>query len=267
MSDETTRNNWKYTISSQNSQRSNNTCLIIGGAGCLSIILLIIIVVALMYSGAKTVVSTLVDQFTDAQPVPLPEVTLDQNQIDSALKRWDDFKNALVQDQPAEVLTLTSDDVNALINHHPDWTVLKGQAHVSFAGSNLEAQVSVSLEPFTVIPLFGKYVKGRYFNGKATFDVFVRNGLLFLTVQRAEVKGKEIPPEAVAELRQKNLAEDVRKNPNTAAILDRVERLEIKDGKAVIVPKKVLGGAESVSPAESTPTPEESVAAGQPALN
>jgi len=234
----------------------------VGGIGCLAVIFLVIIVAALLYSGTKTVVSTLVEQFTDVAPASMPEVVLTAEEVDSAMRRWDEFKNALLQNQPAPTLVLTSNDINALIKNHPDWAIVKDQAYVNIEGDKVQAQVSVSLEPFSTIPLFGKYVKGRYFNGKATVDVFVRNGMLFVTVEGAEVKGRALPPEAIAELRQKNIAEDIRQNPNIAAILDRVERLEVADGKITIVPK--IASVQTNSPGASEQEPVQEPAASTP---
>lgn len=254
----------RFPEQSQRPSRGNNTCLIVGGIGCLAIVFLVIIVAALLYSGTKTVVSTLVEQFTDVAPAPMPDVALAPEEIDSAVQRWNEFKNALLQNQPAPTLVLTSNDVNALIRNHPDWAMVKDQAYVSVEGDKLQAQLSVSLEPFATIPLFGKYVKGRYFNGKATMDVFVRNGMLFVTVEGAEVKGRALPPEAIAELRQKNIAEDVRQNPNIAAILDRVERLEVADGKITIIPKNRADLINAPGASEQQPVQEPAPSAAEP---
>lgn len=237
-----------------------NTCLIIGGIGCLFLILILVVLGVVGYFGAQSLVANLVDQFTETSPVPLPALVLPQDRIDSAMRRYDEFKAALTSGQPIPPLELTADDANALIQNHPDWAMIKDQAHVTFEDDKVQAQVSVSLEPFAAVPLFGKYVKGRYFNGSATFDVFVRNGLLFLTLHSAVVKDRALPPEAIAELRQQNLAKDIRQNPDIAAMLDRIERLEVSGGVLTIVPKD---GASDVSAPpgleEPAPAPLEAI--------
>jgi len=85
-------------------------------------------------------------------------------------------------------LTLTSDEINALIATDPDLQPLKGKLYVTLENEHIKGQLSVSMDE-AGLPMF----RGRYLNGSGTFSLSLRNGILRLTAQEIAVKGKPLP--------------------------------------------------------------------------
>src|SRR5437016_11257771 len=71
-------------------------------------------------------------------PVPVPEFSASDNQIQSVRERWQDFEQKTRAGQPAEI-ELTPDDINILIATNRD---ARGKVFVSIDGSQLHLQVS-----------------------------------------------------------------------------------------------------------------------------
>ena len=140
--------------------------------------------------------------------------------------RVDAFREALDSGKPTEPLVLDSDDINVLIADNPD---LRDKVHVDLEGDKVKGQVSFPLEGIG-LPAF----KGRYLNGKATLKVSLEDGFLRVTLDALEVKGKPVPATFIDQLRTKNLAEDVSRNPENAEAIRKLESIQVEDGKVII---------------------------------
>ncbi len=119
-------------------------------------------------------------------------------------------------------------------------------------GDTLKGQVSLPLDKIGLPGL-----KGRYFNGKATFHASLRDGVLVVTAESGEVNGRPLSEQFLAGIRGKNLAEDATKNPDNAALLAKLESVQVKDGKIIITPKpkgeRGPQGAKKGEPSEDRP--------------
>ncbi len=219
---------------------TGRTCFIIGAVGCLSLTVVGVILVVILFFTFRSLIGTVVEEFTDTQPVELPQVTLTQAEMSEVRDRVERFKQALRDGVPAEPLVLSGEEITAWVQTDPAWAPLKGKIYFSIEGDNLRGQVSVPLDALKDFPMIGGKVQGRYFNGSATFDVFLTGGILYVHLVDAEVKGKTIPEEARAPLRAENLAQDLQVNqPEIAELVGKLERIEIKDGLMTLVPKAV----------------------------
>ena len=74
-------------------------------------------------------------------PVPVPEFTASDKQIQTVHERWQDFEQKTRAGQPAEI-ELTADDINTLIATNQD---MRGKIFVSIDGEQLAFQTSVPL--------------------------------------------------------------------------------------------------------------------------
>ncbi|MBN2309426.1 MAG: hypothetical protein JXR94_10675 [Candidatus Hydrogenedentes bacterium] len=229
---------------------AGRNCVVAGVIGCLTIMVVFIVVGVFAYVGIKRAVSGLVDAYTDTVPVTLPEVEIADEDLQALRARVDGFKAALGNGTATEPLVLTADDINALIQNHPDWEDLKGKAYVSIEGQQVRGEVSIPLEGL---------VAGRYLNGSATFDVFLRNGILYVQLMAAEVKGKALPEDFVSGLRSENLAEAVAQDPTMAPAIRRIESIAINNGAITITPKVEPAGASEV-PIESVEITDDTTA-------
>src|SRR5207244_677439 len=132
-------------------------------------------------------------------------------------------------------LALTSDEINALIATDPDLQPLKGKLYVTLENDHIKGQLSVSMDE-AGLPMF----RGRYLNGSGTLSLSLRTGILRLTAQEIAIKGKPLPDLYMQDIRKQNLARNINNNPRASVALDRLDSIEVKDGKLIIVPKKNL---------------------------
>ncbi len=237
-----------------------NTCLIAGAIGCLVVIALVVLVVVGGFFAVKGVITSMVDEYTETAPVELPAVAISDEELEALQARAAAFTKAVKGEgetaaepvsgaaegpevteiaeggageaaAPAEPLVLSERDINALIQHDPEWQALKGKVYVSIEDGLVKGEVSFPLDELEF-----EMVKGRYFNGSATFSVQLRNGVLFVTVDSATLKGSPVPEEFMAGLRAENLAKNMQQDPELREFLDKLERIEVEDGTITITP-------------------------------
>ena len=185
------------------------------------------------------------EKYTDDEPIDLPVVEMEREELDALIDRVDAFEQGLRDDEPVEALVLTQKDLNALFQHHPELTHFAGRVYVTIEEDDvLTGQVSVPLDFF---PGLG----GRYFNGSATFDAAIEDGRFTVFVVSATLKGEPVPETFMDGLRGENLAKDLHSDPDTKELIDKIERLEIKDGTITITPANLKKAPAEGAAAES----------------
>jgi hypothetical protein len=202
---------------------------------------LLIIALAIVSYVVYRAISQAIEQYTSTAPVELPKVQLTPEQREAVKQRVETFRKQVEQGTATEPLVLDSDDLNALIEENPDF---KGRVFVHVEGEKLKAKVSWPLDVFDIGML-----RGRYLNGEADLKASLSDGVLLVTLDSFEVNGRRPPDQFLDELRQQNLAKDAYKNPKNAELIRRFERLEIKDGKIILTPRR--GRKEGPSPGKS----------------
>jgi len=202
------------------------TCFIIG---CSFLLLLCVISGVALYIGVKGAINKYVQEYTEEQPRPLPRVERSEEEIDAVIERADRFTEAVSKGEPISPLVLSSEDINTLIQYHPKWKDLNDIVYVSIEDDKIRGEISLPLEKVSPF-LF----RGRYLNGSAAFTTYLMNGRLFVFLESAEVKGKAIPEPLIQEISKENLAKDVGENPETAAVLENLESIEVADGQLTL---------------------------------
>ena len=200
--------------------------------GCITGLVLLVLLLGGLLIGihyAKKAISGLVNEYTDTQPMTLPTVQMSQAETDK-LKA---FEQAVRAQRPTEPLVLTADEINALIASSPDQKSLKGKFYVSFDDSRVKGQLSLPLQE-----IGWKMVKGRYLNGRGTFNVSLQHGVLSVAPQTIEVKGKPVPDMYMQAIRNQNFAAALTNQPNATALLQGLQDIHVKDGKLIVVPKE-----------------------------
>ncbi|WP_158633705.1 hypothetical protein [Tautonia sociabilis] len=201
--------------------------------GCLITGILFLVIVALIIASAVLGRNWLINKARDLSepnPAELPEIQLTDEERQQVLDRWAEFEQALEEGR-ADEIALDSDAFNVIVQQEePD---AKGRAYFSIEGDELKGQVSLPVDAFGEM-LMTDRLAGRYFNASGTFNLFLRDGLLFLQLQEAEVKGEPVPEQIMNELRGQNLAENMAKDPEQRAFFSKFERIEIKDGKIIL---------------------------------
>ena len=104
---------------------------------------------------------------------------------------------------------------------------MKGKIHVRIENGLVAGDVSV---PTDAIP----GGKGRYFNGSATFDVSMDEGVLIVTLADADVNGQPVPAQVLEAMARENLAKDMYKDPEVAKALKRIDSVEVADDLIIL---------------------------------
>jgi hypothetical protein len=153
-------------------------------------------------------------------PVPIPEFSGSDLQIEKVEERWRDFEQKTRAAQPAEIV-LTADDINAMIASHRK---TRGKAFVTIEGNQLRVQAS-----FPFGELLGR--PGYYFNGEATVESKGAEPLDNLQLNRLVVNGEQVPQDLLDwKYRSRRLRDYLADVRNTYDI----GTVEIRDGKVII---------------------------------
>ena len=190
--------------------------------GCL-IMLILVVVVAGLFSFGMYKLYKKAYEYTSNQSMQLPDLKITDAEIQQVKKKFETFSQAL-KNKKAENLKLTERELNALVSASPEF---KGKVHFSIEGDQIKGKVSIPLDQF---PGF----TGRYFNASADFAASLEGGLLFVTLQNASVKGKNVPEAIMEKVRQENLAKDLYKNKENVEMIRRFKSIKIQDGAIVI---------------------------------
>ena len=199
--------------------------------GCLASSLLLAVVLVAALIGLRYAKKMFTD-FTDTQPLVLPQVQLSPTEMDSLQRRLETFRETVRKGEPTGPLTLTQDEINALIATDPDMKPLKGKLYVLLEGSELKAQVSLPMDQLG-LPVF----QGRYLNGTGTFDLAFHNGVIRLSPRSFVVKGKPVPDVYMDKARKQNLASDMNQDARAKAAMERLQEIKVQENKLMIVPK------------------------------
>lgn len=214
------------------SEEKKSGCLKYLACGCIIIVIMSVIAAVVVFFCFKSVVSGVAGKYTEKTSRPLSAPSASQQEIDTVVKRANDFKDAIRQDQPASELVLSANDINILINSHPELSRIAGKISVEMEGDKISGQLSVPLGELSSM------FKGQYLNGSAVFRTSMEFGRLMVFADSIEVRGEKVPESFMKSFSAGNLAEKANSDPKIAPILQKIESISVKDGKLYIVPKK-----------------------------
>jgi hypothetical protein len=123
--------------------------------------------------------------------------------------------------------------LNALIETDPAFGALKNHLFVSITNAQLGAQISFPAEDLGLVKL-----RGRYVNATGIFHVAIVTNELQITAESLSVRGEPLPRNIMKEVAAENLADRFNRDPKAAAGLKKIQSIEVKDGKLIVVPKK-----------------------------
>ena len=153
-------------------------------------------------------------------PVPVPEFTGSDTQIQNVRERWQDFEQKTRAGQAAEI-ELTADDINALIAANRD---ARGKVFASINGNQLRLQASIPLGEVLGRP-------GYYFNGDITVEFKGPESLDNPQLNRIVVNGEQVPSDLLNwKYRSRRLREYLADYRNEYDI----GTVEVRDGKLIL---------------------------------
>ena len=199
--------------------------------GCLSVIVLLAIFAAVAYYFLLQTSDDLVESYTSPAPLDLSDVETKQEETLSVIERLRGFITTLEQGEATGSLSLSADDINALLQNEELLHGLKGMAHVTIQDDLLRADISVPLG------LFNERFEGRYLNGTGELTVEMKDDRLRVTIDRLEVGGRDLPREIMNEIRRNNLVDALYDEPSLEEFLLLIKSVKIEDGRLVIQPK------------------------------
>lgn len=203
--------------------------------GCFTSVILLMLVIAAAGYGIWKARQYALD-FTDTKPLEFAALDVDQDTLSAISKKIETFKNTVAQGQDAATLTLTDQEVNALLASSPNGKELARMVRVTFQDNRAVGMISLPLEKMLSSEKM-TMVKGRYLNGSATLKISAQDGTLSLVIESLEVRGKSLPDMIMKELRQTNLAEKIRIDPEQQNFWRQIQGIEIRDGQIVITAK------------------------------
>lgn len=174
-----------------------------GGCGCLVIaVIAVVAFVIIMKPKVTGLIEKEVAQYVATEPTELPPVVADSEKIDAVIVRFDRFRSALDEGKTGQQLELTSEEVNILIAHHPQFSDVADRARVKLDGERITAAVSIPLD--AAIPIVG----GRFLNGSAECTLTMKDGVPSLFIEQVMVNGMPLKQTLMTEIRKQNLLED-----------------------------------------------------------
>lgn len=197
--------------------------------GCLSLVIVALLVVTvgiLGYFLIKRTTAGWVRDYTDAGPVKLERVEYSREQTDLLQRKAAEFQRALEMGTNVIELTLTADDLNALISTQPK---LKDMLLVRIDNDQVRGDISMPLTDLGPVKL-----GGRYLNASVFFNVVLTNGVLDIRLRDVMVKDKPLPSMVLSELRKNNLALEFQKDPKTASDIAKYDAIQITNGAVVL---------------------------------
>ena len=198
--------------------------------GCVSLFCFAVLVAIAGFFVVRYQIEQVRENYTAAEPAILPEVEISDADLESLFARYDTFRAESDGDEEPEPLELTQNEVNALIQRHPDFDDLNGHVFVTIEEDEITGDVTFPLEG---IPMFG----GRHFNGTGTFDINLEDGRLTVYLEQASVKGEPLPEMFMTEMRNQNLSQDARNNPDFRDMLDKIDEILVEGGVLTITRK------------------------------
>lgn len=187
--------------------------------------------------GIDKVVTT-IEQYSETSPMALPQSTMadaDYRQLEQRIATWN---GADAGAGATPQLSLSSDDVNALIARDPAWQMLRDKVYVTMVDGRVQAQVALPLDGMAgEIPGFSR-LKNRFVNADVALQVSLAGDRVAATLSSVRIKGEEMPAEFMAGLRSENLLERMA-GPNLERLKERIESFHV-DGDKLVIVKKTL---------------------------
>jgi hypothetical protein len=207
------------------------------GCGCVLVLVVFLLFGGLMGGGIYMVGKGL-NVMSSASPAAIPPFTGGEDVYDGAQKKITQFNQDLSASKTS-TLTLSSDEVNAVLDHNVDLKKSQAELLITLTGDQARVQTSVASNK---VPGANFVVKDRYFNLDGTtglsFDAETKQ--IVFEFRKLQVGAVPIPANALPTyqtLCSQILNQKLRENAALANVLQNAKDVSIKDGQFVIETK------------------------------
>jgi len=207
------------------------------GCGC-ALVLVAVLLIAGLIGGGIYMVNKGLNAMSSPVAVAIPPFTGGEDVYDGAEKKIAQFNQDLSASKTS-TLTLSSDEVNAVISHDVNLQQSQTQLAITLTGDEARVQVSV---PSNHVPYADLAVKDRYFNldGTTGLSFNAESKAVELDLRKLQVGNVTVPDKALPSyqmLCSQLLNQKLRENAAMASALDNAKSVSIKDGQFVIETK------------------------------
>ncbi len=207
------------------------------GCGCLAVIVIFLGFVGLVGAGTYFLFKNIYI-VSAATPETIAPYTGTDDVYTGAQKKITSFNDDVAASKTS-TLTLSSDEVNALIYHNVDLKKANAQALVTLDGDQARVQASIASNS---IPFINLGVKDRYFNLDATTGISFNPDTKDIDFQFHKVQIGDISvPATSMESLQTNFSQQfnlkLHQDPAMSKVLDAAKTISIKDGQFVVETK------------------------------
>ena len=207
--------------------------------GTITLVLVVIGVMVGVYFGARKAIQAVVAKYTATAPAAIPQLNLSPADQDRIARELAQNAQRAASGQGSHELVLNEQELNVLLGQSPDLKDYRKQVYLQPEGDKLKAQMSVPLDQFQHWKTLGRKIgsaslTNRYLNGTAFLSVGVTNGMISLSITNLVVNGESLPAEFTSRVQGQNFAQAANQNPQVQAALQKVEKIEVKDGKVVL---------------------------------
>jgi len=199
--------------------------------GCGTLLIIGLVLVLMAYLGYRKL-NKVLDQYLAKEPMDLPALTFTEEQKGRMQLRLREFGETLHPGNPVPPLTLSSEDLNLLLASTERFRALGESVRLRIEDGEVKGQISLRFGD-----LGAPVLQDRYLNGEASFDVSLRDGSLVVIADELTVNGQQLPEEYQTAIRNENLAQAANDNPDFAAAMEKLDRIEVEGSTLTIVPK------------------------------
>lgn len=200
--------------------KQSGGCLV---RGCLFFSVVLFVFVGFFFWGAYSTYKNLY-ALTSDKPVAVP--VYQGGDATEAKQRVDRFVQDLDAGKAA-TLTLSADDLNALVAYDGGFAAMKNRIFFAMEGSALSAQVSAPLDGV-------RGMQGRWLNATVVFEPKIENRMLSLIPKSIKAGGLEAPSPVLMALQAFPWSNILVPNPNAEEAFSKMKSLRVENGRLVI---------------------------------
>lgn len=190
--------------------------------GCLVVLGVGLVVAILGY------INSLVTKYTDSQPKALVQVEASPGKQEELKNKWTAFQQSVTAGRSTRPFKLSADDLNVFLANIPN---LRDRLRFVINGDKLQGDFTVPLDETRQAKL-----KGRYLNGRVSFNFKFEEGFLSLNVADLEANGHPAPRWLLSKVQKENFLKSLDHSQDFMDFMQRIESVEISDGYVVVTP-------------------------------